>query len=238
MEVEKRITANFLSFQKHGYGGIAAFFIIGACFIMSNFYWDSSQYYSTYLNASWDLVVNKGEYWRLFTTSFIHGDLDHLLSNTLMLFVLTYFVTSFYGIWASLILSFTLGTVINFVTLSQYSPETTLVGASGIVYYLWGFWLVLFVCIEKRMSLIRRIVRVMAIFFVLLIPTTYSPSTSYLAHYFGFIIGGLSGSLFYFVRYGHISKFEKWEYRIISPPSKKEIEDFQLNPKDYPKTLD
>jgi rhomboid protease GluP len=241
MEVEKKFKRNYLTKRKFSYGKLAAFSIIGICLVLSNFYWDKSHVLSSYLSASQSLVFEKGEYWRLFTTSFVHGDLEHFLSNSLMLFILTYFVTSFYGVLTSIGVSFSMGMLINFITISQYNQDTTLVGASGIVYFLWGFWLILYVCIEKQMSLIRRLVRVMGIFFILLIPTTYSPNTSYMAHYVGLIIGMVNGLIYYGLNYSKILSFEVWDFKLIHPPTAEEIEAYQLDEpipeEDAPKLL-
>lgn len=215
MEVEKKFKENFLTHRKNKKGKTTSFLVLGICFVMSQFYWDKSYEISKFLSASKDLVFVNGEYWRLFTTSFVHGDIGHLLSNSLMLFILTYFVTSFYGLFVSVILSFTMGMVTNYFVISQYDVNTTLVGASGIVYYLWGFWMMLYICIEKQTSLIKRFIRVGGVFLILLIPTTYSPTTSYLAHYIGYALGMVIGFIYYFLNYKNISQYEKWDYRIV-----------------------
>ena len=215
MEVEKRFIRNYLSKQKYTSGKITSWFILTACIVLSLFYWDNSSSLSTILSASHNQVFIDGQYWRLFTTSFVHGDIEHLMSNSLMLFILTYFVTAFYGSFISIGLGFIMGIVINFFVISQYSTDTTLVGASGVIYYLWGFWLVLYVCISKHMHILSRLLRIGGIFFILLVPTTYSPSTSYMAHYIGFGIGFITGLIYYFFYHKKIAEFEFWEYRVI-----------------------
>ena len=84
-------------------------------------------------------VFQQGEYWRLFTTTFVHADLEHLLSNSMMLFILTYFVTSFYGAIFGPLLSLVMSSVINYFVLKSYQTDIGLVGISGMIYYLWGF---------------------------------------------------------------------------------------------------
>ncbi len=215
MNVEKKFVRNYLSKQKYQSGKLAAFFILTLCLVASLFYWDTSNSISGLLSANKELTFNSGEYWRLFTTSFIHGDIEHLMSNSLMLFILTYFVTAFYGSYISLGIGFLMGIVINSIVILQYGENTTLVGASGVIYYLWGFWLVLYVCITKHMSVISRLIRVFGIFLILLVPTTYSPSTSYLAHYVGFLLGTFVGMIYYLFKRKHIASFEFWEYRVV-----------------------
>ena len=132
-----------------------------------------------------------------------------------MLFILTYFVTAFYGAKISLILSYLMGMIINLIVLDQYQQNTTLVGASGIVYYLWGFWMSLYIGISKHLSFIKRLVRVGGIFLILLVPTSYSPNTSYMAHYLGYALGMMTGIIYFFINKTHLLKFELWEYRFI-----------------------
>lgn len=192
-----KLTPHYLSVKKHKYGKILALASLGLCLIVSMFYWDPNQAISSILPASYNMVFVKAEYWRLFTAVFAHADLDHLLSNSLMLLFLSYFVTSFYG-WKVFLYLFFCGGLINAATVSWIGGDGLLVGASGVVYCLWGFWLSLYVLIAKKYTLINRLFRVGAIFLVLLIPTTYSPSTSYFAHYFGFCLGAFSGILYYF----------------------------------------
>lgn len=132
MHVEKKFVRNYLSKQKYQTGKLAAFLILALCLIASLFYWDKSNSVSALLSANKSLVFDSGEYWRLFTTSFIHGDIEHLMSNSLMLFILTFFVTAFYGLSISLGIGFLMGIVINSIVILQYGDNTTLVGGFGL----------------------------------------------------------------------------------------------------------
>jgi rhomboid protease GluP len=210
MEFDRKFSRNYLSKKKNKTGKRYSILIIVICSLMSLLYWENIS-----LMASRDLVFSKGQYWRLFTTSFVHADLKHLLSNSMMLFILTYFVTAFYGAFYSVILSFGMGVVINYLVMAQYELNTTLVGASGIVYYLWGFWLVLYFFIEKQISIFKRVIRVGAVFLILLVPTSYSPATSYLAHYIGFGVGVVNGLIYYFCKRKKIASFEKWYFEEV-----------------------
>lgn len=213
--IEKKFIRNYLTVQKFSSGKVAAWFVLTLCLVLSMFYWDSSSPISSYLSANPQLVFDNKEYWRLLTTTFIHGDIHHLMSNSLMLFILTYFVTAFYGSKVSIMLSYFMGMIINLIVLDQYQQNTTLVGASGIVYYLWGFWMSLYIGISKHLSFIKRLVRVGGIFLILLVPTSYSPNTSYMAHYLGYALGMIIGTIYYFINKKDLLKFELWEYRVI-----------------------
>lgn len=191
------LSPRFLKHRKTPWGGAAAIASIGSCLVVSLFYWDKDGPLSSMLAASSRAIFQKQEYWRLFTAIFAHGDLEHYLSNMMMLGFLVYFVASFYGL-RILAGGFMLGgAAVNLATVAYLGGDTRLVGASGVVYLLWGFWLSLFIRIQKNFTLPGRLLRAGAIFLVMLIPTTYSPSTSYFAHYFGFGLGALAGILYY-----------------------------------------
>ncbi len=218
MEIEKRFIENYLTHRKYSYGKLFSFLFIGLCVVFSQFYWDQSLSLSQYLSANPKLVFEENELWRLFSTSFVHGGIEHLLSNSLMLFILTYFVTSFYGASVSFGLGILAGAIINAFVIMQYENNTTLVGASGIVFFLWGFWLILYLFIETQYSWPSRLLRVFGVFIILLVPTSYVPNTSYLAHYFGFILGLAFGSSYFLLHKQRIRSYEKWEYRVVSGP--------------------
>lgn len=186
----------YLKKKKNQWGPAAVVTALGLCLIASLFYWDQSASWSKLIPASFESVYGQGQYWRLFTGALAHADLEHYLSNMLMLGFLVYFTTSFYGLWI-LPAAFLAGALVNMATLAWIGEDTVLVGASGIVYLLWGFWLSLYFLIQKNISIVGRILRTGAVFLVMLIPTTYSPSTSYFAHYFGFFVGLVAGFVLY-----------------------------------------
>lgn len=211
MVYEKKFIQNYLTKPKSEYGQLAALFFILLCLIFSYLYWNDPQSIGSYLAANKSSVFVDGQYWRLFTTSLVHGDMKHLGANSLMLFILIYFVTSFYGVMNSLLISFGMGALINAITISFYTSQTTLVGASGILYYLWGFWLVLYLGIETHRSFFARMLRVMGVFFILLVPTSFDPQTSYTAHYVGLALGALWGMIFYLFKRNRFKSFEIWQ---------------------------
>jgi len=227
MNVEYKFIRNYLTKPQNQYGQLTALFFVGICMLFSYLNWNNIAQLEGLLSANKVNVFTNHEYWRLFTTSLIHGDLKHLLSNSLMLFILMYFVASFYGVFFSLFVSFIMGGVINAFTISLYTDNTTLVGASGILYYLWGFWLVLYVGIETHRSLIGRILRVGAVFFVLLVPTSFDPQTSYVAHYSGFLLGAAIGLIFFFFNKKMFKQSEIWEEKIIE--DEEDREDYYLD---------
>lgn len=233
-KVKKQFIQNYLSKKQYSSGGLATFIILSLCLILSLFYWDTSQAISSLLPVNQFLINEKHQYWRLFTSTFIHGDLDHLLSNSLMLGFLTFYVTSFYGTFLSLFISFFMGSIINLIVIQFYPAELFLVGASGVVYYLWGFWLMLYLFIQRQLSIQARLIRVIGVFLILLIPTNYVPNTSYSAHYIGFLLGLIVGLIYYLIFKNKILRSERFEYIMIEDNLSPELEQAYLHSLDEP----
>ena len=223
MEFEKKFVRNYLSTTHFKGGKFVALLSLVLCLILSQFYWDQTSAISSLLAGNGENVFIKGEYWRLLTSLFIHGDIKHLLSNSLMLYFLMYFVASSYGKLTAMSLFAFGGSLINAVCLSLYDSTTFLVGASGVVYLLWGFWFAVYLFVETQRPFLHRVIRVMGIFLILLVPTSYDPATSYLAHYSGFAIGAILGGIYYLLKSKHLLSFEIWDYHTVPMDEEPEI---------------
>lgn len=224
MRIETKFVQNYLSKSKFSYGIESVIIVLGLCLTASLLYWNPHLGVSKLLAASYSTVL-EGEYWRLFTTSFVHGGIEHLLSNSLMLCFLTY-----YGSFIGIIVSFFMAMITNLIVLKIYGGSTSLVGASGVVYYLWGFWMILYMFVQTQYSLIGRSLRMGAVFLVLLVPTEYQPTTSYLAHGVGFILGVLVGLIYYGFNRSRFKAFEVWDVKEVSD----ELSDLDLQALTYP----
>ncbi|MGE0173279.1 MAG: rhomboid family intramembrane serine protease [Oligoflexales bacterium] len=145
--------------------------------------------WSEYLPVSQQSAFHRHEFWRLVTALFVHSDLVHLLSNTPLLIIFGWLLYGFFGALAFPIAAIAVGTLANALTVAFYPPEVWLIGASGMVYGMVGMWLTFYVALEKAYSVPMRIVRAVGFILVLLFPTTFEPTTSYLAHTFGFVLG-------------------------------------------------
>jgi len=209
VEYETKVIGNFLSKERFAYALPLTFIVLVGILILSNIYWHPEMYLSEYLKATPTLVFENGEYWRLFTSSLIHGDLSHFLSNSLMLSLMGYFVTAYYSWYIYPFLSVLMGGLINYSVLLSFNRDIAIVGASGIVYYLWGFWLILYLFIQRHIPLSRRFMKIAAIFLALLVPTSFAANISYLAHGIGFILGLLTGLLYFIVNRKFIFSLEK-----------------------------
>lgn len=149
--------------------------------------------------ASGEAVFHRGESWRLFTTIFAHGDFGHLLSNSILFFILGFFLYGHFGAWLFPVSALLGGALTNWLVLPTYDPKMTLIGASGVVYWMGGAWLVLYFMLSKQKNLMHRWVRTIGVAILLFMPSeSFEPAISYRTHFAGFAIGALSGALQYF----------------------------------------
>jgi rhomboid protease GluP len=112
---------------------------------------------SDLLTATPNQVFGQHQYWRAWTTVAVHADLDHLFSNMLFFSGLAFLLSGYFGKFAFPILSFFFGGVINLLSLMTYPGGDTLVGASGVVYFMAAFWLALYIGIQRTQSLTTRL---------------------------------------------------------------------------------
>jgi rhomboid protease GluP len=158
--------------------------------------------------ANLQAVFHQGEVWRLVTAVFLHSDLGHLLSNAYMILLLGFFVQAYFGWPIFPVAAVAAGAVVNGLTVLSYPPESQLLGASGVVYWLAGFWLVLFFLIERQRSWMSRSLRVMGVGLLILFPSEFQPHVSYRAHAWGFGLGVVAGLLYFLVKRRWIQAFE------------------------------
>ena len=163
-----------------------------------------------YLSANGEQVFHQHEFWRLWTTSLLHSNLGHLLANSVFFTGLAFLLYGYFGYWIFPVLSFFMGGIINLFTLAIYPSSITLVGASGIVYFMASFWLTLYVSLDRGISIYRRIANATAFTLILLIPETIKPEVSYLCHLIGFLIGIPCGLAFFYFRRSWLRSFEVW----------------------------
>ncbi len=88
-----------------------------------------------------------------------------------------------------------------------------LLGASGWVYLLGGFWLTLYLLIQRQYRFSRRLMRVFGIALMVFFPTSFEPTTSYRTHFIGFIVGVAMGLYFFYSNKKKILAYE--EYKIV-----------------------
>ncbi len=196
---EKRLVSTMITGKPSINAFIVSSMTIAVITLMTLFYWKAPLSWSQLLPAVNDQVFQHAQAWRIFTAVFIHADLAHLLSNMLMLWVFSFFVFGYFGFGVFPLLSFLMAGIVNALAIMTYAPEVQLIGASGLVYILGGFWLTLYPLIQRQYSVMNRLMRVIGIAFVIFLPSTFVPTTSYRTHAIGFAVGVMMG-LFYFYR--------------------------------------
>jgi rhomboid protease GluP len=185
----------------------ALFLLILAC---------SAQWHNFYgLGEFWpatkNQVFNQGEYWRLWTTLFTHGDLGHLLANSLLFYILGYFLYGYFGGFVFPFSAWFMGGVINAVSIFSYAPDIRLVGASGMVSWMGGAWLALYFLLNTKISTTQRGLRSLGVALMLFAPSeAFDPKISYRTHMIGLFLGIACGYLYYIWRK---KEFTAAEYR-------------------------
>lgn len=225
MIFERHFDSNYLS-KPHFKGSfLQIFFWIVAMILFSLASWKNIGGASPYLSANKVLVFEKYEWWRLFTTIFVHGDMKHLMSNLLFFSLFANYVHQYFGKIVYPISALFAGALVNLITIHGMHPEIFLVGASGVVYYLGGFWLVIYLFIERHRSVRMRIGRSLGVTLVLLGPGPFSPETSYMAHFWGFVLGSAFAIIFYYWKKKEILRFERFRSELVEEVDMEDYED-------------
>ncbi len=215
MEIIKEPKSNFLHQTHYRLGLSTALIWPLVSFFVSTLLW--SDFFPQF-KATPELVFKHHEYWRLLVGFLAHGDLNHFLSNSLFLSVLSFFIARTYGATVLFGLGTAMGILTHFITLLLMPDHVSLVGASGLVYAFWGFWFSLYFLIDRYTPLYRRFMKIAAISILLLIPHSFEPQVSYLAHFNGFAIGLISGVLLFLLKKKKIRSFEKFRYLLEPSP--------------------
>jgi membrane associated rhomboid family serine protease len=134
------------------------------------------------LSASPHQVFAGLEYWRLLTTLAVHADLSHLAVNAGFLVFFGYLLYGYFGFWIYPVAMLILASVTVLLSLLTYPPQVVLVGASGLVYSMVSFWLVMYSLIERTVPPKKRLLRIIGIALIVLFPTTVRPEVSYRTH--------------------------------------------------------
>jgi rhomboid protease GluP len=185
---------------------------VTAMFLVSLLYWSDAFGIAGLLPASREAVFERGDYWRLLTSLFAHADFRHFLSNGIVFGVLAFLLFGYYGALAYPGLSVPLGALVTALSLRSYPPDTLLVGASGAVYWMAGFWLTLYLLVERRTRLRSRFVRAVGFGLIVLVPTAIEPHVSYRTHAIGFGLGVAAGLLYFSKRKEALRASERIEF--------------------------
>ncbi|MAV89822.1 MAG: hypothetical protein CL676_00260 [Bdellovibrionaceae bacterium] len=211
--IEVRIVKTLMSRKPNQWGILFGGTLILLSSLLSLRAWEDEALFQ-WAMSSRDLVFQQGQYYRLITAIFLHGDLGHLLSNSYMLLVLSIFVFGTLGIsnrgsFVLLLYSFLGAVAVQAMTLMSYPAQVGLLGASGWVYLLAGFWFFNYLWIDRRRKFFNRWIRVIGVSLVILFPTTFEENVSYLAHLYGFIVGALFALGYFITMRSRVRQFEE-----------------------------
>jgi rhomboid protease GluP len=194
------VTENWLTRKPHSEAALVTGIWVMLVCLASLCFWADIGGLSQWMTASKGAVFGRHEYWRAWTTLFVHADGRHLLSNMVLYFVLGFFLNGYFGLWLVPLSSVLCGGLVNLIVLSGMPKEVQLVGISGVVLWMAGAWLLLYFLIETRRSWFQRTLRSFGVALAMFMPTeAFDPAISYRSHWWGFVIGLLWGLLYFLV---------------------------------------
>lgn len=135
-------------------------------------------------------IIN-GEYWRLFTSMFLHADIFHILSNMIALLLFGAAVENTYSKLEYLLIYFISGLIGNLFSLLLLPLNTISLGASGAIFGLIGAAFILY-AVEGERTLIFLGLFYLAYFII----SSFAPGINLWAHLFGLLGGICFGYIF------------------------------------------
>ncbi|MFX1418565.1 MAG: rhomboid family intramembrane serine protease [Promethearchaeota archaeon] len=138
-------------------------------------------------------IINDFEFWRLFTSIFMHANPTHLISNmfALLLFGATVETNKNITKIQYLIIYFSSGLIGNLFSLFLLPLNSISLGASGAIFGLIG---VAFIMVATDYQPLLFLSLIYVFFFIL---TSFTPGINYWAHLFG-LLGGILFGYFYY----------------------------------------
>ena len=149
------------------------------------------------LAATSEGILEKREYWRLLTAVAVHADVMHALSNVILLAFFTYLLFGYFGFWVFPALSLAMAGLTNYFSLLTYPPEVTLLGASGLVYWMAGFWLSMYLLVQRSVGPGKRVLRAVCLALLVLFPSTFQANVSDRTHAIALGLGAVSALVYF-----------------------------------------
>ena len=209
-ESKFELKETYLSKFRFPYYWETSLFFILIIVVFSNIYWGHIGELGLPLAGSYHEVFVEKQYWKAWTTTLIHADMDHILSNCSMLLFWGALSTGHYGPYFYPLISFLINGLITLFVISFHEAHTIVLGASGLVYFLGGHWITLYIFIDKKISLPKRIFKGIGVGLVLFSPSSMAQNVSYLSHYLGLLGGIIFGFGHYYSRNKSFQAKERW----------------------------
>ena len=134
-----------------------------------------------------NVYVLQGEYWRLFTSIFVHADLAHIVGNMLFLLIFGLRSEEMFSLPEYLSIYFLGGLTGNLLSLLLLPLDTISVGASGAIFAMFGAAIV-----YARRSYSQSIIGAL-IYALFLLFLSSGPGVNNFAHIGGLVTGLLIG---------------------------------------------
>lgn len=192
------VRRTWLSRRPHARAGLLTAWCLLLLITGSLIYWMNFLGLGKLMPASGEAVFNNKELWRLWSALLAHANLGHLVANALGLFVLGYFLIGYFSLWLFPLAALILGGLANFLTLLHYAPQIQLLGFSGVVYWMGGAWLTLYLLLDQQRSRSQRVLRALGVALGVFMPSSaFDPAISYICHFYGFVLGVISAAFYY-----------------------------------------
>lgn len=156
--------------------------------------------------------IDKAEYWKLWTSLFLHQDLGHFLSNLVLFVPFSLLLNGYFGFWVFPFGALFISGLMNYMVIMTMPLKTGLLGISGTVYMMAAVWLVLNFFIERHDGFFKRFLKITGIAIALLFPTSFVENVSYLSHGLGFLMGVGFGVLVFYLNRQKFRKNEVYRY--------------------------
>lgn len=209
-EMERRVRDTLLSKRPAENSGLVAVLTVVLILFISALAWRDLSTFNALAVGS-KQVFQEGEYWRLWSAMAIHSDFQHFISNAVFLGFFSYLLFGYFGGWVYPVLAVSVGAITNLLSLLTYPDGVRLVGASGLVYVMVGFWLTMYILVERRISMKRRLLHGIGISLIVLLPSTIQENVSYRTHAIGFGLGSLTACGHFYRRKDQIRRQEVLE---------------------------
>lgn len=144
-------------------------------------------------------VVDMKQYYRLFTSTFLHADFSHLTSNMVCLFFIGYYLEPIMGHIKYILLYLTSGifaSVCSVVYHSSTGNDALCMGASGAVYGVLGA-LVIYAFLSRIKKYKISILRILLLIGFFVVEGMQSTNVDHAAHIGGFVFGIIFAFIFY-----------------------------------------
>jgi rhomboid protease GluP len=175
MGIKKIIVENWITRKLPEQGNKTTLFLVTLLVVGSALFLNDIYHAGALMPASYETVVNKHQYYRLWTALFAHGDLEHIMSNLFLFIPFAYLLAHYFSLWLFPLIGFLLGGVINFIVVHYLGGNITIIGVSGVVYWMGAAWMSLSFFIDRRESMLARFLKLSGVSLILFFTTTFIP---------------------------------------------------------------